>query len=297
MYYHRKVVLMTVTMPERARAILDDAVAEFSRATMLPLAFGGLESQGIAEISSLVGNHTSRLKQLRVRTGLGLGGRVMEEKRARITANYAASSVITHDYDTEVIGEGVRALYAVPVVVEGRVAAVLYGGTRNGSELGGSCLKSGELVATNFAQELERELRIDAEVERRVQERLHIHSANGKLETAPRKPDNLIEALRYGHSELRKIMTSVEDPKLLSELQSLERRILGEPVGAAPALSPREIDVLTVVAHGASNSEISKTLGLKESTIKSYLHSAMSKLEASTRHAAVVAARRSGIIL
>lgn len=294
---------MIESLPERARAILDDAVAEFARATNLPLAFGGLEADGIAEITSLVGNQTSRLHQLRVQTGLGLGGRVMEEKRARITSNYAASRTITHDYDMEVIGEGVRALYAVPVVVEGRVAAVLYGGTRTGDELGGSCLKSGEVVATNLAHELERELRIDAEVERRLRERLRWHRTGNEIEggigaeVSSNVPDHLLEALRYGHSELRRIMTAVQDPLLLAELRSLEQGMLRGPGDEAPALAPREIDVLTFVAQGASNAEISIMLGLKESTVKSYLHSAMTKLEVSTRHAAVVAARRAGLLL
>jgi DNA-binding NarL/FixJ family response regulator len=61
-------------------------------------------------------------------------------------------------------------------------------------------------------------------------------------------------------------------------------------------LSPREVDVLSCAALGATNAEIAATLELKEGTVKSYLQSAMSKLDASTRHAAVATARRAGLL-
>jgi len=61
-------------------------------------------------------------------------------------------------------------------------------------------------------------------------------------------------------------------------------------------LSSREIDVLACAALGATNAEIAATLDLKEGTVKSYLQSAMAKLDASTRHAAVVTARRAGLL-
>ena len=62
------------------------------------------------------------------------------------------------------------------------------------------------------------------------------------------------------------------------------------------SLSPREIDVLACVALGATNAEIAGSLGLREGTVKAYLSSAMGKLDAATRHAAVTKARRSGLL-
>ena len=38
------------------------------------------------------------------------------------------------------------------------------------------------------------------------------------------------------------------------------------------------------------------TLALREGTVKSYLQSAMAKLDAGTRHAAVAKARRAGLL-
>ncbi|WP_217585200.1 LuxR C-terminal-related transcriptional regulator, partial [Microbacterium sp. GbtcB4] len=65
------------------------------------------------------------------------------------------------------------------------------------------------------------------------------------------------------------------------------------PVPVIP-LSPRETDVLACAALGATNAEIAAHLGLREGTDKAYLGTAMSKLDASTRHAAVTKARRAG---
>ena len=46
----------------------------------------------------------------------------------------------------------------------------------------------------------------------------------------------------------------------------------------------------------ATNAEIATSLDLREGTVKSYLQSAMAKLDASTRHAAVATARRAGLL-
>ncbi|MBQ3358573.1 MAG: response regulator transcription factor, partial [Microbacterium sp.] len=61
-------------------------------------------------------------------------------------------------------------------------------------------------------------------------------------------------------------------------------------------LSPRETDVLSCAALGATNAEIASQLGLREGTVKAYLGTAMSKLDASTRHSAVARARRAGLL-
>ena len=98
-------------------------------------------------------------------------------------------------------------------------------------------------------------------------------------------------------------MTTVDDPGLRARLDRLERRLAAlsaddaEPtIDLDVRLSPREIDVLACAALGATNSEIAQRLTLKEGTVKSYLQSAMAKLDASTRHAAVTRARRAGIL-
>ncbi|WP_244302913.1 GAF domain-containing protein [Leucobacter coleopterorum] len=112
---------------------LDTAVQSFAQATGFDVTFGGFEHRGVATVTSLFGNQTQSLSGLEVALGLGLGGRAMHECRPRLTSDYARSSKITHHYDTQVLTEGIRMLFAVPVIVDGCVRAVLYGGSRTAS--------------------------------------------------------------------------------------------------------------------------------------------------------------------
>jgi len=61
-------------------------------------------------------------------------------------------------------------------------------------------------------------------------------------------------------------------------------------------LSPREYDVLKLMADGASISEAAKTLYLSEYTVRDYVTSAMKKLNAKNRTHAVALALRLGLI-
>ena len=69
----------------------------------------------------------------------------------------------------------------------------------------------------------------------------------------------------------------------------------GRPAPDNP-LSPRELDVLALVAVGCGNAEVGRRLGLLPETVKSYLRSAMSKLGTHSRMETVVAARRGGFL-
>ncbi|MBV9608704.1 MAG: response regulator transcription factor [Acidobacteria bacterium] len=62
------------------------------------------------------------------------------------------------------------------------------------------------------------------------------------------------------------------------------------------ALTPAEIDVLRLIAHGNANKQIADQLSLTEETVKSRVKSILSKLDANDRtHAAVIGLKR-GII-
>ena len=62
------------------------------------------------------------------------------------------------------------------------------------------------------------------------------------------------------------------------------------------ALTPREVDVLRLVAEGNANKEIAAQLVLTEETVKSHLRSILAKLAANDRTHAVAIALRRGII-
>ena len=62
------------------------------------------------------------------------------------------------------------------------------------------------------------------------------------------------------------------------------------------ALSARELEVLTLVARGASNKEIARAMYLSEATVKSHLLHLFAKLAVSDRTAAVTAALKRGLL-
>jgi DNA-binding CsgD family transcriptional regulator len=64
----------------------------------------------------------------------------------------------------------------------------------------------------------------------------------------------------------------------------------------APALSSREIDVLAHTGLGLRNGETAELLGLSAETVKSYLRSAMTKLDAHSRQEAVRRSRELGVL-
>jgi len=62
------------------------------------------------------------------------------------------------------------------------------------------------------------------------------------------------------------------------------------------SLSARELEVLEAVATGRSNREIARTLTVSEATVKSHLAHIFTKLDVTSRTAAVAAARRQGLL-
>jgi DNA-binding NarL/FixJ family response regulator len=62
------------------------------------------------------------------------------------------------------------------------------------------------------------------------------------------------------------------------------------------ALTPREVDVLRLVARGNANKEVAAQLSLTEETVKSHIRSILSKLGANDRTHAVAIGLKRGII-
>lgn len=284
--------MITRTGNESDDQLVADAVSELARRTRLPVAFGGLEHEGAIHVTSVVGARTRSLDGLVVQASRGLGGRALVEKRPRLALDYRSSQNITHDYDRAVLGEGIATLFAVPLLVRGTARGVLYCGSWASSSIGDVVSRP----AFGVADELATELHVREEVQRRLSSAL-----------APAEPAGMApaaqEELRESFAELRSIASSVHDAALRRRLSKLENRLaaLSRDGGDSNTemdvhLSPREIDVLACAALGATNAQIGASLSLKEVTIKSYLQSAMSKLDASTRHAAVAKARRAGIL-
>jgi DNA-binding NarL/FixJ family response regulator len=82
---------------------------------------------------------------------------------------------------------------------------------------------------------------------------------------------------------------SVLSPSVASRLMTRVRK-------PDTTLSPREIEVLRLVADGHSNREIGKSLFLSETTVKSHLVHIYSKLGVKSRTSAVARARERGAL-
>lgn len=276
--------------------LLAKAVGDLATHTGLPVAFGGFERSGAIDVTSVVGNRTPHLAGLVVQPTRGLGGRAFVERRPRLALDYRSSRNITHDYDRAILGEGIATLFAVPVIVAGNARGVLYCGSWAQSPFGEQTARTALQVASDLATEL----RVRDEVSRRLQ---LLPAPTPPTASAPGLDVAAREELREAYAELRRIGADVADAGIRRRLSAIEHRLASlSHDGEVPTealdirLSPRETDVLACAALGQTNAEIATTLSLREGTVKSYLQSAMAKLDAGTRHAAVAKARRAGLL-
>ncbi|MFE7570917.1 LuxR C-terminal-related transcriptional regulator [Streptomyces sp. NPDC057539] len=289
-------------MAEPAEAVeMRAALLRLRRTTGLPVAFGGLlHEAGRMDIAELNGASTGALRGLAISAGNGLGGKSIALSRPCAVTDYREARHISHEYDAAVAAEGLRSVLAVPVVVRRRVRGVLYGALRSALPIGERTFDA----AVAAARDVEQALVVRDEVRR--------------LLTVSREPTPgpaAWEEVRAAHSELRALAPRVLDARLRAELLGVCGRLAGAsdpmggtdplggsaPAGTVPrptpvALAPREVDVLTCVASGATNAAAAELLGVRPETVKGYLRSAMRKLGTHTRLESVVAARRAGLL-
>jgi len=81
-----------------------------------------------------------------------------------------------------------------------------------------------------------------------------------------------------------------------SVFQQLGRRETRAGNGAEVGLTPRERDVLALMASGASNKEIAEQLSISLYTVKSHVRNVLSKLEVGSRREAAKVAARMGLL-
>ena len=82
-----------------------------------------------------------------------------------------------------------------------------------------------------------------------------------------------------------------------SAAAALVRRATGSlPAAAGPSLTPRELDVLCLVAQGNSNPAIGRALFLSEATVKTHLGHVFEKLGVNDRTRAVTRAMELGLL-
>src|SRR5579875_286000 len=122
------------------------------------------------------------------------------------------------------------------------------------------------------------------------------------------QPDLLQHCLSAGadayivkDSSLQELITAINnvsrgvsyvDPRVAA---TYFRRRMDSGNGTSP-LSPREIDIIRLVAQGLSNREIGRRLVVSEKTVKNHISHIFSKLHLSTRSQAAVHAIRHGLV-
>jgi len=82
---------------------------------------------------------------------------------------------------------------------------------------------------------------------------------------------------------------TVVDPALVARTELV-------PPESSVALTPRERDVLELLAEGRSNDEIALALGIRTTTVRFHVRALLAKLDAENRTAAVVRAVRLGLL-
>jgi two-component system, NarL family, response regulator YdfI len=106
-------------------------------------------------------------------------------------------------------------------------------------------------------------------------------------------------------ADRREIVTAIR--AVTNGLVVLQRQLLAALLNAEPLLNeqlhtsndltPRELEVLTAMADGASNKAIARRLGISFHTVKFHVAAILEKLDADTRTEAVMKAAQLGIVM
>ncbi|QSE81589.1 response regulator [Rhodococcus koreensis] len=187
-------------------------------------------------------------------------------------------ALLEHEDDIEVVGEAATADAAVALCATTPVDLVLmdlrFGAGTSGVDATRNlrCLPNPPhvLVVTNYDTDAD------------ILDAIAAGAAGYLLKDTP--PPELLAAVRAASAG-----DSVLSPAVASKLMTRVRR-------PATSLSPREIQVLTLVAAGRSNREIGKELFLSETTVKSHLVHIFGKLGVKSRTSAIARARELGTI-
>ncbi len=121
--------------------------------------------------------------------------------------------------------------------------------------------------------------------------------------------DNVaLEALRAGAGAV--IGTEASGQRIAAAVMSVSQGLVAIPAGAGPflerrlalsappePLTPREIEILGLLAGGDSNKTIAARLSISVHTVKFHISSILSKLDVSSRTEAVALGLRLGIVL
>jgi DNA-binding NarL/FixJ family response regulator len=116
------------------------------------------------------------------------------------------------------------------------------------------------------------------------------------LAFSPEQLINTVKEVTNGSSTINGdlLNDSILAENFMKTIQSIPNR--KETQSTISPLTPREREVLSLMADGLMNKEIAKKIGLREGTVKCHVNSIFHKLNVNVRTEAVVFAIKSGFI-
>ncbi|AOD24558.1 response regulator transcription factor [Rhodococcus pyridinivorans] len=125
-----------------------------------------------------------------------------------------------------------------------------------------------------------------------VYESLGMGASGFLLKDAP--ADELVRAVRVV-ADGQALLAPTVTRRLIADVTSRRRPARGRDRVLDP-LTPRELEVLELIAHGLSNTEIAERLFVAEQTVKTHVGKVLAKLHLRDRAQAVVLAYESGLV-
>ena len=111
----------------------------------------------------------------------------------------------------------------------------------------------------------------------------------------PEQLINTVKEIANGHSEINSKI--IDDPVFTNLMESIQTKPAEvKHQNTASPLTPREQEILNLMASGLMNKEIAEKVWLREGTIKCHVNSILHKLHANVRTEAVVVAIKNGLI-
>jgi two-component system nitrate/nitrite response regulator NarL len=109
------------------------------------------------------------------------------------------------------------------------------------------------------------------------------------------RPEQLFEMIRSVMRNETPLSPAIAG-RLLQEIRNgATTRIASTEPSEEPSVTPRELEILQLVAEGMSNKEIGKRLWITEGTVKNHVHNALEKLHMKNRIQAAAYIVRQGL--
>jgi two-component system, NarL family, response regulator LiaR len=103
-------------------------------------------------------------------------------------------------------------------------------------------------------------------------------------------PEALIEAIRQVSQGMVSLHPSIAK-KLLEEIHNTRQQTMSDE-----SLTPRELDILRLIAQGRENREISDQLVISEATVRTHVSNILGKLHLASRTQAALYALKEGLV-